>query len=439
MVAHGLPAHWLMPQAPQAATAPPPPATTLGDAIWTCPFCPLLCDGAPPQVKASGAWQLPPDADCPRAEAALHAASHWQAATPMRAGQVCDLNTALASAARLLGASRLPLVGGLGTDVAGARALYRLACAAGAVCDAAAGDALMRGVRALQDRGGFSTTLAELHSRADLVLCFGGLPTARQPRFLARAGLAATDPRLLVLGQGMEASDPSDAFDPFDAAATLAKLVAGRAAPQATPALVMAAKRLKAARYAVLVYEPAQLPAHGELVIEMLQRVVSQLNTQGRAAALALGGGEGASTVNQVFTWLSGLPLRSRLAPAGLVHEPVLLAAPRLLADQAVDLLLWVASFGTEAEMPATQLPRIVLGHPGLAEGVGATADVFIPVATPGWDSGGHLFRTDGVVLMPLHPLCASALPSVAQVLGQLLERLPAALLPPTAAAQGAA
>jgi formylmethanofuran dehydrogenase subunit B len=194
-----------------------------------------------------------------------------------------------------------------------------------------------------------------------------------------------------------------------------------RLAHGAPPLLREAAARLQAARYAVLVYETGRLGPHGALVIEMLQRVVATLNRSTRAAALALGGGDGAATVNQVFTWLSGLPLRSRVGPQGLEHEPIAFDAARLCADGAVDLLLWVVSFGTEPAPPAGALPRIVLGHPALAAG---SADVFIPVATPGIGSDGHLFRTDGVVLLPLHALRPDRLPTAADVLRRLADGL---------------
>jgi len=394
---------------------------------WTCPFCPLLCDTFGVEAGAGGALALV-GSSCPRAGAALAACSATpSAAVPAVEGRPCDLDSAVTAAARLLANSRQPLFGGLATDAAGARALYALACASGAICDGP--PALMQGVRALQDRGGFSTTLAELRTRADLVLCFGGLPTLRHPEFLARAGLAADDARLLVLGDG---------DDRFETAARLAALVEGRAVEGAPAPLAAAAERLKAARYAVLVFETAGLGPHGALLIEMLQRVVATLNRSTRAATLVLsgsdggndggnggGGGDGAATVNQVFTWLSGLPLRSHAGPHGLEHEPLTFDAERLCADGAVDLLLWVASFGPEPALPQTSLqmslPRIVIGHPALAA---AGADVFIPVATPGIGSDGHLFRTDGAVLMPLHALRPDTLPTVADVLRRLTAAL---------------
>jgi formylmethanofuran dehydrogenase subunit B len=123
--------------------------------------------------------------------------------------------------------------------------------------------------------------------------------------------------------------------------------------------------------------------------------------------------------VNQVHAWLSGLPLRSRAGPGGLEHEPALFDTGRLLAEGAVDSLLWVSSFDADALPPPYLGPTIVLGHPALADRAVASASgttVFIPVSTPGIGSPGHLFRTDGTVLMPLHPVLADGLPTVADV-----------------------
>ena len=158
------------------------------------------------------------------------------------------------------------------------------------------------------------------------------------------------------------------------------------------------------------------------MIVEGINRTVGTLNQTTRAAAMWLGGGNGAGTVNHVFTWLSGLPLRSRAGPLGLEHEPLCFDAQRLLAGQGADCLLWVSSFDPEVAPPPTTLPTIVLGHPDLAR---MKAAVFIPVSTPGIGSPGHLFRTDGVVVVPLNALSADGLPSVAQVAADLLSRLP--------------
>jgi formylmethanofuran dehydrogenase subunit B len=395
--------------APDATAPPHAPA-------WTCPFCPLLCDTfSVAEAPASAALTLV-GSDCPRAQAALaHFATPPGTAQAEVDGQACDLDTALTAAAVQLAASRQPLFGGLGTDVAGARALYALACETGAIADPAHGEALMHGLRALQDRGGYSTTLAEVRTRADLIVCVTEEPAAHYPELWQRLGVGERDD---VTVQQLPRHG-----DLFDALALLAALVAGRVAANdaRVPADMAAlAVRLQAARYAVLVYETARLPAQGALIVEAIGRIVATLNRTTRAASLVLGGGEGAATVNQVFAWLSGLPLRSRAGPLGLENEPLCFDAQRLLSEGAVDSLLWVSSFGPEPAPPHTAVPTIVLGHPRMRAACHARAQVFIPVATPGIGSAGHLFRTDSSVLMPLHAVRDDGLPTVAEVVRRL-------------------
>jgi len=420
-------------------------AQSTAGSTWTCPFCPLACDHFGVAAGAGNGPLALQGGECRRASQALaQFTGRPSEASPQVDGQSRDLTSAVAAAARLLDASRQPLFGGLGTDVAGARALYPLACATGAVCDADAGEALMQGLRALQDRGGFTTTFAEVRTRADLIVFVGGVPTDLAPLIGPRCGIGdAQVPQRQVLVLGPRADDEAllahwvgkgdvgiDTVplhgDLFDTLALLCALVDHRAVPCAPDALRGLARRLHAARYAVLVGAPARLPAQGALILEAVNRVVGSLNRTTRAAALWLGGGNGAATVNQVFAWLSGLPLRSRAGPAGLEHEPLAFDAARLLADGVVDALLWVASFDAGAVPPPNRLPMVVLGHPALATTLRRTGPttVFIPVATPGIGSAGHLFRTDGTVLMPLQAVYRDRLPSVADVAGRLVSAL---------------
>ncbi len=397
----------------------------------------------PPVAAAGGALALG-DVDCPRAQAALATFNAVPAqASPQLNGKDCSLETAIDAAARVLAASRQPLFSGLGTDVAGARALYRLACDTGAICDAAQGTSLMQGVRTLQDHGGFSTTLAEVRTRADLMVFIGGLHRITAPRLLLRCGVgddivatrhvvvlggSATDIATLADMPGITAEALPLQGDLFETISLLGALVAGRPLREPHPGLAALAARLHAASYAVLIGATSALPAHGALIIEGLQRTVAELNRQSRAAMLWLGGGDGAGTVNQVFTWLSGLPLRSRAGPSGLEHDPLRFDARRLLVDGAVDSLLWIAGFDAGQAIPETPLARIVLGHPALrfpsrSSGAGT---VFIPISTPGIGSAGHLFRTDGSVLMPLFPVYQDTLPAAAEVLGRITHALKA-------------
>lgn len=384
--------------------------------VWTCPFCPLLCDDRP--ASAPG---------CSLAEAGLQACRlpAGTACPPPRIdGQPATLESALAAAAQRLARSRQPLVGGWGTDVAGARALTTLAELSGANCDAAAGEPLSQSLRAQQDRGGYSTTLAEVREHADLIVVLGNRLLSRAPRLLERVLDGRTPPPQIV-----HLDAPGELPDTL---VRLHLLVAGKspaaAEALAYPALATLAAQLKAARYAVLVWEPSKLGSHAALCIERLMQLIQRLNQTTRAAALPIGGADGAMTAQYVHAWRTGLPLRSRHGPRGLEHDPLRFGAQRLLADGAVDLLLWVASFPGQVAggVPAAAgLPRIVLGLPALAAQLGDERHtVFIPVATPGVHTDGHLFRADGVVLMPLHALQDDGLPAVAAVVAALTQVL---------------
>ncbi len=423
------------------STASVPTSTAAVGSPWTCPFCPLLCDGFELAVEAGG-YALR-GSDCPRAQQALRRFTPAPAvSTPTIDGRPALLPAALDAAAAMLAASRQPLFGGLGTDVDGARALYALACATGAISDAAGGDALLHGLRALQDRGAFTTTLAEVRNRADLIVCVGPSPREALPEFWRRVGIGrGGDGRLVAQREIVYLGAPVDAAlvgvdgvaqrsvalagDLFDTVALLSAAVAERQV-HAPPEIAALAERLRSTRYAVLVWQSSKLPAQGTLIVEALNQIVATLNRKTRAALLPLGGADGLATVNYVHTWLSGLPLRSRAGPLGLEHEPLRFDAAALLASGAVDALLWVASFGTEPAPPphAAALPTVVLGGPGVAP---PATGVFIPAATPGIGQAGHLFRADGGVELPLTAARDDGLPGVAEIAKALTQRVRAA------------
>jgi formylmethanofuran dehydrogenase subunit B len=68
------------------------------------------------------------------------------------------------------------------------------------------------------------------------------------------------------------------------------------------------------------------------------------------------------------------------------------------------------------------KVPVIALVRPGhpLPEGVAVT----LPVGTPGVDHAGSVFRTDGVVALPVRRLRDLGLPSAAAMLAAIRDRL---------------
>ena len=93
-----------------------------------------------------------------------------------------------------------------------------------------------------------------------------------------------------------------------------------------------------------------------------------------------------------------------------------------MLDSGEADALLWVSSFNPACLPPQSGLPSVVLGHPDMQ--LAEEPEVFIPVATPGVDHGGVMFRTDNVVSLPLAQLRAGQ----HQTLGAVLTAIEQAL-----------
>ena len=76
---------------------------------------------------------------------------------------------ALERAAEILGRARLPVIGGLLTDIAGAEAAIALAQKRDGVVDHAAGEGLARATQIMREMGGCPASLGEARNRADFI------------------------------------------------------------------------------------------------------------------------------------------------------------------------------------------------------------------------------------------------------------------------------
>jgi formylmethanofuran dehydrogenase subunit B len=190
-------------------------------------------------------------------------------------------------------------------------------------------------------------------------------------------------------------------------------------APQA---LAQCVDWLRAAHYGVAVWAAADLEfPHAELALQALSRLLRALNTEHRFAALPLAASDADLTANAVHTWQSGVSFPASHANGRVDFDPHRYAAQQVLARGEADCLLWISSLSDDPP-PAFDGPTIVFGRADLQ--LAREPAVFLPVATPGVDADGHLLRTDKVVSLYLRRLRTSALPSVAQAVEALMQRL---------------
>jgi formylmethanofuran dehydrogenase subunit B len=406
-----------------------------------CPFCALVCDDLAIEVVEDGA--IVRGGGCAISKAQFERAnSHPTAART--AGAACPREAAIEVAARILRQARLPVFGGLATDIEGMRGVLALADRIGGVVDHAGSHGLFADLTALRDIGVVTTTFSELRNRADLLLIVGPDPATLLPRFLERCYPhlptlidAAPPPRRLIR-LGPPAADaalapagidsrliPCPLEDLAPRLAELRAVLGGRSsrgpAAVADARLLELAKALKSARYPVIAWATSLLPpGEADLLSLTLAEIVRDLNRTQRAAGLPLGGSENLTGAHQVCLWQSGFPLRTSFATGEPKHDPVLYAAGRLIESGEADALVWISALnGTLPPPLPPELPLILLAAPGAPPSTQEPA-VYLPVGRPGIDHAGQIFRGDGVVALPLAELRSSALPSVGATLSAL-------------------
>lgn len=384
--------------------------------LVTCPSCGLLCDDISINNNLENACVKSISFFTQKADAA----------SPTIAGKAVNLAEAIKEAANILNTANNPIFTGLSTDLAGFRAVFNTADHIKAPIMHMNAKSTWRNTKVLQSKGWQTTTLMEVKNRADVIVCIGTDVISHNPRFFERnvwnKEALFTDPQARdIIYLGGENLDTSGGVSPSgkqptilpcttealpEITAALRALIQNKPLKATTVAgiaindLQAIAERLKQASYAVLIWVAKDLDfAHAELTIQNITESVVALNEKSRAMGLALGGSDGDTTVNYAHTWLSAL------APAE--HD-----------ISQHDAMVWINSFSPEKPIPTTDAPTVVIGNSNLQ--FATPPAVFIPVATPGLDCSGTLFRVDSSIVLPLKKTRESTLPTLAEVMAKL-------------------
>ena len=405
-----------------------------------CPFCGLLCDDL--EIRRTGESLKVMNTQCPRAIAGFERAV--ADAKPQVAGRVVDLDTAIQRAAEIIRTAKLPLYGGLATDVDGVRSVMSIADRTGGIVGHALSEAMYRNYRVLQTGGWFMTTLTEARNRADLFVIIGSDVHTLHPRFFERIvctpeTMFATDAPtrdIVFIGRGLDQSGAKGprigkvttidcALEDVDQVmAALRAVLNGNPIPGTVAGVPSAdlqalADHIRKASYGVFVWAPPSLNyPNADLTVQLVAELVKDLNKTGRHACLSLGGNEGAVSAGAVCAWQSGYPLRVSYASGKPEFDPDRYQIPKLLKQGQGDALLWIASFSPDIEPYQSNIPLILLGTPGTKSA--KVPDVFIPVGTPGADHWGRMVRVDSVVSLPMKNLGRSKLPKAADVIAAI-------------------
>jgi formylmethanofuran dehydrogenase subunit B len=409
-----------------------------------CPFCSLLCDDLSLDITNSSITVA--KNGCQKSKLGFEREPSIDRA--QIDGKRVSQKAAVTAAARILRRARSPLISGLGADVEGVREAVHLAEKSKAVIDHGNSTGFDQSVRVLQSRGWYMTTLAELRNRADLVVIVGADIVNHYENFLRRyvTPKQSLHPerrkRRRVFYLGTKDLAPSstkayaiesldcDADGIIDVLAVLRARIAGRiiqaaGIPRAQMRGIEAlANAIKGSEYPVFVWAPGHFDGlHADLAIQIITRTIDDLNQTQRAAGLALGGDNGGMSAANACAWLTGYPLHVSFAGKTLEYDPVRNRTQALIDGKEIDALVWIDAF-TDTAPPATdpEVKRIVISLAGTSSAT--SADVFIPVGTPGVDHDGRLVRTDSVVSLRLNQVRPQIAPSVRNVVHAIVAEL---------------
>ena len=377
----------------------------------TCPACCLLCDDIVlPEARWNQASQF-----FSQAELANQALINGQPAT---------LQAALEHAANIIKQAKQPVIAGLSTDINGMRAVIKLRNSIKANLQHINAASINAAMQVLQTQGWQSATLTEVKNRADTLVIVGSDLNQHNPRFFERfiwtEHALFTEPmrrNIVLLGDCGDTNNINQpegcklehiACNNADLPAVMAALNAlllGKTL-QATEIagikmtqLIDLATALQASKYAVFGWVTKEFSAHADLLISQIANAVNSLNLTTRAACLPLGGSDGDTSANNVLAWQTGETLKD-------------------VSNTKPDVQIWVNSFSPQAAPSFCHLPTIVLGNSHIAWR--EHANVFIPVATPGLDCAGTLFRVDSAVTLPLKAARKNELPTLSQIIEQI-------------------
>ena len=436
----------------------------------TCPFCGLLCDDL--EISRTGSELKVVKNGCPRSNAGFQRT--LPAAKPMVDGKETSLEAAIAAAAAHIKAAKLPLYGGMATDVDGARAVMSLADRSCGVVDHALSEGQYRNIKVVQTSGWIMSTLTETRNRADLIVIVGSDVHKLHGRFFERIVCAPQSMfddvgkrTIVFIGEGLDTSAAKgprigevitlpcpggrlpELLGVLSARLRGAHIQPARVAEQKRGGILSAilphswtasapveeiagvklsaidaiVEKFKAASYGVMVWAPPAFNfPQADLAVHLISEIVKDLNVTTRFAGLSLGGNEGAPSAASVATWQTGYPLRVSFANGQPEYDSYRYSIGRMVAENEGDLLVWLASFTTDIGPPATRIPTMVLGTPGIR--LSQSPAVFIPVGTPGIDHAGTMIRCDNVVSLPMKDLGRSQLPRAADVLAAIEKAL---------------
>lgn len=412
-----------------------------------CLGCTLLCDDVEFQIQGR---VVTPLTDCPRCHRWVDNANNHLTLT---AGQTPDANAALLDRfseqiARCLQSADAPLVVGLNHLTTQAQQwAWRSSDIAGAVIDVTLGGDSGADIYAFQRYGKVTATIGEIANRGDLIVFWFCDPQTTHPRLIQRLNKSqsAANKKIVVI----ESADSPPTATATAAVADVvfrvdenqavdfireirAVLHGVKSPPCDRDALRVArsdsgaqsnpsdagrddancdgdarslATAMMQCRYGSWIHGPTGQHPRWDEVTMASQRMIRDLNDHTRFISFALRTDQNAISGENVLAAFSGFPVAVNLGSAQPSYNGAEFSAESILENGECDFVLWVAGYGTEAELmslsPSARsffdsVPKIVVTTDAAFY---TTAQDRLIITRPGIDDHGEWVRLDDVSL----------------------------------------
>ncbi len=432
---------------PITRSVPRMPSTVNTFRDVACTVCGCVCDDLVIEIDAERV--TPRTGSCCLADPWFATLNDAAPSATTIEGRFVSLAEALDRASQLLATSRSPLVFGLSrSSTAGQRAAVELGESLGATIDTTASVCHGPSIMAIQQVGESTSTLGEISNRADLVMFWGADPATSHPRHFERYSLepqglfvprGRADRHLIVVDdQTTATTDLADTFlkiptgSDFEVIAALRLLIAGERLDDSFQSVASLeqlraiATRLCNCRYGVVFFGLGLAQRGlGHANVEVLLRLVEELNHHTRFTARRLRIPGDVTGADAVLCWRTGYPFAVNMARGYPRYNPGEYSANELLERREVDSCLLVGSESVPSLSPQAQsvlreLPTISLDYPNHRPAF--TPTVQFTTAIYGLHAPGTAYRMDEVPI-PLRQLMPSPYPTDDQILQQIAER----------------
>ncbi len=354
------------------------------------------------------------------------------------AGEPVQLDAAIAEAAKLVAASRQPLIAGLGADVAGVRAAISLAQRIGGVIDHMHAESLLRNLDVARSSGVMLTTPTEAEMRADTLLVAGPVrQTTLFQQLVSGSSRRTTGAKVRRIFWLCPESDTATAAAgrnsvnvvgrarrdlPALLAALRARIVGRPIAKTAISVRILEqlSRDLKASRFGVAIWAVAHVD---ELAIEMLCGLVDDLNAKTRFSTLPLPPADNALGALHACGWMTGLPMRTGFGRGHAHHDPWLFDSRRLIGGGETDCVIWISAYHAEAPPWREAPPTIALTADGASFRV--PPRVHIAVGVPAIDHPAIHYLPSTGTLSAVAASQPSTRISVADAISRIAASLP--------------